>query len=82
MAQELTLPADLAEADVIDAEPDEATLAMAATLVAANVTDFDPADYYHDVLAAFEKAVGEAPATAPTGRRSMASAPTAKLPAP
>lgn len=66
VVQELVLPADLAAADVIDAEPEEATVAMAASLVAATLTDFDPADYYHDVLAAFDRAVSAAPAVAPT----------------
>jgi len=64
LLQELTHPADLAEVDVIDVAPDEALANMATTLVASSTTDFDPDACYHDVAAAFDKAIGQVPATA------------------
>jgi len=58
--QELTLPADLAEVDVIDVAPDEGLVSMASQLVASTTANFDPAVYTHDAVAAFDAAVTEA----------------------
>jgi non-homologous end joining protein Ku len=70
--QELATPADLAEVDVVDAEPDEAKLAMAMTLVSSATVDFDPARYEHDAAAAFETAVAEAAPTVATSPKAPA----------
>lgn len=66
LLSELIEPADLAEIDVIEVEPDAGLVSMAAQLAESTVTAFDPSVYHHDALAAFEAAVA-AVGTVPAG---------------